>query len=169
MNRLPQAPFIRTTIVALSLSAIAMLATLARAITIEEVEASGNPATAALARSTSTPPTPQIDLEAVGGNDIFQPDRNPLPYRYRMPGESAPATESAPAEVARPVVLGTVIATDGAHFATCQLQGGRPTVVRTGDRIGEYTVIAIERGKVTFKNDAGMTFDVAATRPGTSK
>ncbi|MEO5569250.1 MAG: hypothetical protein ABIR92_12205 [Gemmatimonadaceae bacterium] len=150
----------------LAISAILLIATLVRAIRVTPVEASPNPATAALVRSTATAPIPEIDLEAVGANGIFQPDRNALPYRYRMPGETAPDDAVAGPEPARPVVLGTVISTDGSHFATCQMPGGRPTVVRVGDRLGDYTVTAIERGRVTFKNAAGALLEITATRPG---
>jgi type IV pilus biogenesis protein PilP len=83
-----------------------------------------------------------------------------------MPGESAPDDAAAP-EPIKPVVLGTVVATDGSHFATCQLPGGRPTVMRVGDKLGEYTVTAIEKNKVTFRNAAGRILEITATRPGT--
>jgi hypothetical protein len=166
MARLPQAPYIRASLTLLVVSSTLAIGALVRAIRVTPVEASGNPAAAALARSTSTPPVPEIDLEAVGANDIFQPDRNPLQYRYRMPGETAPDNTPGP-EPVKPVVLGTVIATDGSHFATCQMPGGRPTVVRVGDRLGDYTVMAIDRNTVTFKDAAGKVFDIAATRPGT--
>lgn len=149
----------------LALSFVLMVTSAVRAIRVAPVEASENLAGTSLARATSTPPAPEIDLEAVGANDIFQPDRNPLPYRYRMPGESAPDNTAIP-EPAKPVVLGTVIATDGSHFATCQMPGGRPTIVRVGDKIGDYTVMTIDRNKVVFKNAAGRLIEVTANRPG---
>ena len=166
MAKLPQAPFIRTAIVTLALASVLLIASLVRAIRITPVEAAESTTSAELARVTTPPPAPEIDLDAVGANGIFQPDRTALPYRYRMPGEPAPNDAGAP-EPIKPVVLGTVLATDGSHFATCQLPGGRPTVVRVGDKLGEYTVTAIERDKVTFKNAAGRTIEITATRPGT--
>ena len=45
----------------------------------------------------------------------------------------------------------TVLATDSAHFATVQMPGGRPTVLRKNDQIGEYTVQSIERGEMFGK------------------
>lgn len=168
MPRLPQAPFIRSTVALLAISAALVLVTLTRAIRITPVEASQGQATAALVRSTSTPPVPEIDIDAIGANDIFQPGRAALQYRYRMPGETAP--DDTPAvEPTKPVVLGTVISTDGSHFATCQLPGGRPTVVRVGDRLGDYTVTAIERSKVVFRNAAGRLIEVLVNRPGTDQ
>lgn len=166
MRRLPRAPFIRTAVTVLAVSVILLLVTLARAIRVTPVEASENPATAALVRSTTTAPIPEIDLEAVGANGIFQPDRNALPYRYRMPGEAVPGDAVVGPEPAKPVVLGTVMSTDGSHFATCQMPGGRPTVVRVGDRLDDYTVIAIGRGRVTFKDAAGALLEITATKPG---
>jgi type IV pilus biogenesis protein PilP len=165
MPRLPVAPYLRPAMAIASVALVLFVVSLARAVSITPVQASENPATAALIRSTATAPIPEIDLDAIGGNDIFQPTRNPLQYRYRMPGESEPSNVVAP-EPAKPVVLGTVIATDGDHFATCQLPNGRPTVVRVGDRLGDYTVMSIERTKVVFKNAAGALIEIAATRPG---
>jgi hypothetical protein len=168
MARLPQAPFIRSALALLALSAVLVLVSLTRAIRITPVEASQSQATAALARSTSSPPVPEIDIDAIGGNDIFQPGRAALQYRYRMPGESAP-DDALAVEPMKPVVLGTVISTDGSHFATCQLPGGRPTVVRVGDRLGDYTVTAIERSKVVFRNATGRLIEVVVNRPGTDQ
>lgn len=166
MPRLPQAPFIRTALVALTLAFALLVTSLVRAIRITPVEAATTTTQSELVRITSTPPAPDIDLEAVGANGIFQPDRTAMPYRYRMPGEPAPDDPGAP-EPVKPVVLGTVIATDGSHFATCHMPGGRPTVVRVGDKLGEYTVMAIDRDKVAFKNAAGKTIEIPVTRPGT--
>ncbi len=166
MAKLPQAPLIRTATVFLVVATILVITSLVRAVRITPVEAAEATTAAEFARVTTPPPAPEIDLDAVGGNGIFQPDRTALPYRYRMPGEPAPDNAGAP-EPIKPVVLGTVLATDGSHFATCQMPGGRPTVVRVGDKLGEYTVTAIERGKVTFRNAAGKIFEITATRPGT--
>lgn len=166
MARLPQAPFIRTAVVALAVAFVFLITSLIRAVRVTPVEAATTTTQSELVRITSTPPAPDIDLEAVGANGIFQPDRTAMPYRYRMPGEAAPNDAGAP-EPIKPVVLGTVLATDGSHFATCQLPGGRPTVVRVGDKLGEYTVLAIDRDKVAFKNAAGKTVEITVTRPGT--
>lgn len=165
MSRLPRAPFIRTALAAFGLAVVLAIISLVRAIDIRPIEAAEQAASTELARITTTPPVPEIDLDAVGANGIFQPDRTAMPYRYRMPGEPAPDDAGAPQPIL-PVVLGTVLATDGAHFASVQLPGGRPTTLRIGDKIGEYTVTAIDRGKVTFKNAAGRPVEITATRPG---
>jgi type IV pilus biogenesis protein PilP len=136
-----------------------------RAVHIEPVQpvAGQNESTDAVA--LLSPPPPSIDVQAVGANDVFQPDRSALPSRYRMPGESAPDATPA-AEAPRPAVLGTVLSTDGSNFATCQLPGGRPTLVRVGDRLGDYTVTSIGRDVVTFKTAGGATIEVTTKRPG---
>jgi hypothetical protein len=166
MSRFPRAPLIRTATAALVISFALFVASVVRAIRITPVEAATSIAGTELARVTSPPPAPAIDLDAVGANGIFRPDRNAMPYRYRMPGESGPNDAQAP-EPMKPVVLGTVLATDGSHFATCQLPGGRPTVLHVGDKLGDYTVLAIDRDKVSFKTTAGKTIEITVTRPGT--
>ena len=166
MARLPQAPLIRTAIVTLAVAFVLLVASLVRAIRVTPVEAATPTTASELARVTSTPAAPDIDLDAIGANGIFQPSRSALAYRYRMPGEPEPDDAGAP-EPIKPVVLGTVLATDGSHFATCQLPGGKPTVVRVGDKLGEYTVLAIDRDRVAFKNAAGKTIEITVTRPGT--
>ena len=164
MSKLPQAPFIRAALVVAAIAFAVFTSSLVRAIRITPVEAAPNTNASELARVTTPPPPPDIDLDAVGANGIFQPDRTALPYRYRMPGEPAPDGGGAP-EPIKPVVLGTVLSTDSAHFATVQMPGGRPTVLRVGDRIGEYTIVAIARGRVAFKNAAGKLIEITATRP----
>jgi hypothetical protein len=164
MSKLPQAPFIRTAIVTVALAFALFVASLVRAIRVTPVEAATNQTGSELARATTTPPAPDIDLDAVGANGIFQPDRNAMPYRYRMPGEDAPSSAPAP-EPIKPVVLGTVLATDGSHFATVQMPGGKATLLRVGDKIGEYTITAIDRDRVAFKNAAGKILEITATRP----
>ena len=167
MRSLSRAPYIRTSVTALAVAFVLVVSAFVRAVRITPVESSQSATTAALVRATSMPQVPSIDVEAVGANDIFQPDRNALPSRFRMPGESAPGDAPVVAEAAQPTVLGTVLATDGSHFATCQLPGGRPTLVHVGDRLGDYTVVAIERLKVVFKTANGTLIEVAAIRPGT--
>ena len=165
MPKLPNAPFIRTALAALLVTTALLLASLVRAIRITPVEAAPAASSAALIRVSSPPPPPDLDFEAVGANGIFQPDRTALPYRYRMPGEAGP--DNTPVvEPARPVVLGTVIATDGNHFATVQMPQGKPASLRVNDQIGEYTIVAIDRGKVAFKNAAGKLIEITTTRPG---
>lgn len=112
----------------------------------------------------AAPAPATIDVAAAIDADLFSPDRTAPAERYRMPGEAAPA--AAAAEPARPIVLGTAIAADGSSFATCQLDSPRLLMVRVGDKVGEYTVRIIERGRVVFTTPAGRSFEVLAPRAG---
>ena len=105
MPRLPKAPFIRTSLLALIVSMGLAISAFVRAVRIPPVEAAPTTTDAELVRATSTPPVPGVDVEAVGENDIFQPDRRGLPSRYRMPGESGPMTAAAGPEPAKDVVF----------------------------------------------------------------
>ena len=67
----------------------------------------------------------------------------------------------------KPIVLGTAVATDGRSFATVQLGDGRPTLVHVGDKIGEWVVKAIERGKIVLVSSSGSRVDVTVPKPGT--
>lgn len=95
--------------------------------------------------------------------------RNPFSRTRRAPpwdvatGDVAPddAAHATGVDGAVPQVLGTAVAEDGSSFAMCRLGGGPATVVRVGERLGVYTVLAITRGRVTFRDAAGVRLDVA--------
>ena len=113
-------------------------------------------------RTALTKPT---DVQAAVENDLFSADRSAPEAPYRMPGENAP-DDKAVVEPMRPIVLGTVVATDGRSFATVQLGDARPTLVHVGDKIGEWAVKAIGRGKVTLVSTGGARIDVTVPKPG---
>ena len=108
---------------------------------------------------------PKSDIGATVDNDVFSVDRSAPAESYRMPGEPDPNAKAAP-QPDKPVVLGTAIATDGRHFATLQMRDGRPTLVRVGDKIGEWTVRSIERGKVVLVTAGGIRAEVTVINPG---
>jgi type IV pilus biogenesis protein PilP len=83
-----------------------------------------------------------------------------------MPDDPDPNARPAP-QPEKPLVLGTVVATDGRSFATVALADGRPILVHIGDKIGEWTVKAIERSKVTLVSTGGIRLDVTVPKPGT--
>jgi hypothetical protein len=148
---------------ALLVVALAVLATVVvEAIRVGPVEAA--PA------GTATPDAalqfadagPAVDVAAANARDPFAGDRRAPARRYRMAGDvDAVATQVAP----RPVVLGTAVAPGGASFAMCQVGPTDVVKVRVGGRVGEYTVIAIARGKVTFRAGGGEQFTVEASKP----
>jgi len=113
-------------------------------------------------RATVAPPT---DVQAAVENDLFSAERSAPAAPYRMPGEHAPDDKPV-VEPMKPVVLGTVVATDGRSFATVQLGDARPTLVHVGDKIGEWAVRAIVRGKITLVSAGGTRIDVTVPKPG---
>ncbi|HZQ37572.1 MAG TPA: hypothetical protein VFD32_16690, partial [Dehalococcoidia bacterium] len=102
------------------------------------------------------------DIAAAVARDLFAEDRTPPPRRYRLPGD-ADATPRPPAP--RPVVLGTALGTGEADFAICQIAGGAPVIVRAGSRIGEFTVLSIERTRVWFRGPDGERISIDASKP----
>lgn len=102
------------------------------------------------------------DVAAVVAHDLFKEDRTPASRRYRLPGE-ADVQPRQPAP--RPVVLGTAIGTGEADFAICQVLGGQPVIVRAGARIGDFTVLSIERTRVWFRGADGERFSIDASKP----
>jgi len=109
--------------------------------------------------------TPRTDIQAAVDNDLFAADRSAPSAPYRMPGENAPDDKPV-IEPMKPIVLGTVVATDGRSFATVQLGDARPTLVHVGDKIGEWAVKAIARGKITLVSSGGARIDVTVPKPG---
>ena len=108
---------------------------------------------------------PKSDIEAAVDNDVFSVERSAPNAPYRMPGEPDPNAKAAP-QPDKPIVLGTAVATDGRHFATLQMRDGRPTLVRVGDKIGEWTVRSIDRGKVVIVSTGGIRAEISVTNPG---
>lgn len=124
------------------------------------------PTTLASLESIKTAGTaPAMDVQAAVENDLFSVDRTAPAAPYRMPGENAPDDKPV-VEPMKPIVLGTVVATDGRSFATVQLGDARPTLVHIGDKIGEWAVKAIVRGKVTLVSTNGARIDVTVPKPG---
>jgi hypothetical protein len=102
------------------------------------------------------------DVAGAVARDLFQEDRTPPPRRYRLPGEP----DATPRPMApRPAVLGTALGTGEADFAICQIPGGQPVIVRAGARIGEFTVLSIERNRVWFRGADGERFSIDASKP----
>lgn len=156
----------RTAASALAFAAAVALWTLVRAIRLEAV-ADATPMQFATAEALAPRPRPAIvDVRAAVERDLFSPDRAAPAQRYRIPGETDPAVQVVPIEPPRPVVLGTAISDATHSFATVTLEAGAPVIVHMGDRLGEYTVKAIERGHVVFATPDGKKLDIPALKPG---
>ena len=131
---------------------------------VDAVRAPDIPAVAAkpvvmVALAPPREPSP-VDLDVAVDADLFSPDRRAPDEPFRMPGDPAPrmAQTSGPT----PRVLGTAVAPDGSSFASAQLAGASPRIVRRGDRLGDYTVTSIARGHVVFTASSGTQVDIAA-------
>lgn len=150
----------RIATLALALAAIAFGWTAIRAVRADPLPSVSPMAIARIDAITHRVPRPTVDLKAAVENDLFSPDRTAPSGSYRLPGETG-SSDKPVVDVQRPTVLGTAVATDGRSFATLQLGDSHPTLVHVGDKIGEWVVRAIERGKVTLVNAAGVRADVA--------
>lgn len=158
-------PRVRLALFALLVSALLLVFAVMRAVRIEPTEPE---ASVLAARSGAQMPVTrvvQIDPEQVVQQNIFAFDRTAPAGRYPMPGEfidePAPVASSGPPP-ARPQVLGTAVGLDGSAFATAQLPNMSPRIVRVGDKLGIYTVVAITRGTVTFRAADALTFEINA-------
>jgi hypothetical protein len=158
-------PAMRAAIVLL-LVAIATLGwTLAHALRAEALPETALSSNGAEPIKRAVPPGP-ANVQAAVESDLFASDRSAPSAPYRMPGEKSAEVKQAAAEPPKPVVLGTAVANDGKSFATLQLGDSGPTLVRVGDKIGEWVVKAIDRGKVTIINPSGGRADLVVPKPG---
>ena len=134
----------------------------AGAIRVDPVNAAAPPASVPDSALRFAATAPGADVAGAVARDLFTDDRRPPARRYLMPGENDTPT-GGPAPL--PAVLGTAIGSDGEHFATALIAGGLPTIVRVGSKIGAYTVVAIERGKVTLRGPDGSRSTIDASKP----
>jgi hypothetical protein len=155
----------RAALVALLVSIIVAGWSLSNALRVEALPDVPPTTLASLESIKGAGSTPAMDVQAAVENDLFSADRTAPEAPYRMPGEHAPDDKPV-VEPMKPIVLGTVVATDGRSFATVQLGDARPTLVHVGDKIGEWAVKAIVRGKVTLVSTSGARIDVTVPRPG---
>ena len=103
-------------------------------------------------------------MEAAVQGGLFEADRTAPARRYRAPGEESdePAAKEAPV---LPVVLGTAVSDSAHSFATVQLADSHATIMHVGDKIGEYTVYTIDRGRVVFTNAARKKLEIPELKP----
>ena len=166
LRQLTAAPGGTPVIVAVAVGVALVLWSLVDAIRLDAVP-EGPP----LAFATAEALAPQgraarVDVYATVQRDLFAPDREAPPERYRIPGEDDPTLQAEVVEAPKPVVLGTAISDRAHSFATAQLEGGPPTIVRVGDHIGDYYVKTITKGHVVFVTTNGTTIDIPALKPG---
>jgi hypothetical protein len=156
----------RVALAALAISVIAVGWSLANALRAEALPTLPPTNIASIESIKRGPIVPPTDVEAAVDNDLFSADRSAPDVPYRMPGESRPDDRPV-AEPMRPIVVGTVVATDGRSFALMQLGSDKPKLVHIGDKIGDWSVKAIGRGKVTLLGPTtGARVDITVSKPG---
>jgi hypothetical protein len=158
-------PAIRAALAALTIAVVILVWTVVRATRPAPLPRVTPMAIAQLDAGAYRAARPFVDINAAVDNDVFSPDRTPPSGSYRLPGEAGP-DDKAVVEVQRPMVLGTAVATDGRNFATVELGDSGPKLVRVGDRIGDWFVRAIERGKVAFVTSSGVRADLGVATTG---
>jgi hypothetical protein len=154
----------RGAIATLALSLAVALWTLAHAIRIEAVPEGAAPQFSVGGALSTPAAAPPISVAAAVDADPFAPDRNAPETRYRAPSEESVEVAAKVAAV-EPVVLGTAASDPVRGFATVQIGDGAATIVRVGDKIGEYTVKSIERGHVVFTTPSGKKLDIPELKP----
>jgi hypothetical protein len=155
----------RAALTLLAAGAVATAWTLVNALRAEAIP-DAPPTTVASLQGVTQSGKARNDIGSIVENDLFSADRSAPAMPYRMPGDPDP-NEKPAALPDKPVLLGTGVATDNRNFATVQLGGDHPTLVRVGDKIGQWVVRAIERNKVVLVTATGAKIDISVPRPGT--
>jgi hypothetical protein len=155
----------RIALAALAIASLTAIWTLVRALRTEPLPPVTSLTVASLDGAKRGAYRPPVDIQAAVDNDLFAEDRSAPDNPYRMPGESGPDDKPA-VEPLKPLVLGTAVASDGRSFATMQLGDASPQLVHVGDKIGEWTVKAITRGKVVLVGNTGTRAELSAPKPG---
>jgi len=154
----------RGAIAVLAISSVLALWTLVNAIRIAPVPEIAAPAFASSAALAAPGLGAAADVEAAVQGGLFEADRTAPAHRYRAPGEES--DEAAPkAAPVLPVVLGTAVSDSAHSFATVQLAESNATIMHVGDKIGEYTIHTIERGRVVFTNAAKKKLEIPELKP----
>jgi hypothetical protein len=164
MREYSRTPAMKAALTALAIPAALLLWTLVRALRPSPLPPAVPAQVAsadAMKRGNVRPPA---NVELAVENDLFAEDRSAPANPYRMPGEADPNAKPR-VEPMKPFVLGTAVATDGRHFATLQLGDSGPKLVRVGDKIGEWVVKSIERGKVVLVSTEGTRAELVAPKP----
>jgi hypothetical protein len=166
MREWSKTPAMRAALGLLAIAAATTVWTLVRALRADALPSAAPVAVASLDAIRRSTPRPMADIQAAVENDLFAVDRTAPAAPYRMPGENAP-DDKPRVEPMKPIVLGTAVASDGRNFATLQLGDASPTLVHVGDKIGEWVVKSITRGKVVLVGTTtGTRAELAAPKPG---
>jgi hypothetical protein len=164
MREWVKTPAMRIALVVLGASVVVFGWTLARALRAQPIPTVVPTTVVGLDAVTRAGARQVADIQAGVENDLFSPDRSAPETPYRMPGENN-SNDKPRIEPQKPIVLGTAVASDGHNFATLQMGMDSPKLVRVGDRIGEWTIRSIARGKVVLEGTEGNRAELGVPNP----
>ena len=139
--------------------------TLTCALQLTETEVGVVPALPNPGELSPPPSAPTVDIEVAVSRDAVDIARSAPTNRYLLASE-IPEVSAPVAPPPRVVVLGIALADGGRSFATCQVGAERPVIVRVGDKLGPYTIKAIEAKRVTVTLPGGAVQIIAALNSG---
>jgi hypothetical protein len=161
MKRLLNIRSVQIALGALALALVLVAWTAARALRLDSTTAAPPPSFATADALAKAPMVVPVDIGTVVGMNLFSPERKAPARRYSLSGY-APAVAVTPP--AKPLVLGTAVASGNRSFAVCRLPDGPSTIVYVGDKVGIYTVKSIGRNQVIFFAPGEEPFAVNASR-----
>lgn len=155
----------RAALGAVAVALVFAVFTLVRAVQLTEAPVGTVPVLPNPGELSSSVSTVKVDIPEVVSHDIFDMSRAAPTNRYLLASE-IPEPETPAAAPPRVVVLGIAMADGGRSFATCQVGAERPVIVRVGDKLGPYTVKAIESKRVTVTLPGGAVQIIAPLNSG---
>lgn len=98
--------------------------------------------------------------------DPFHPERRRPTRPFRLPSEPM-TNETEPAATQDALhLIGTAVFADGSGFAICQLGGQSPRLLRLGERLGEYELSSVAKGKASFLTSTGTRVEITVPKAG---
>lgn len=155
----------RAAIFAFVVAVFVVLYSFVRALQVSELPGAEPPVLPNPASLAAPPLPPLVNVHAVISQDAFDISRVAPTNRFLLPSEM-PEPEAPAAALPRLVVLGIALADGGRSFATCQVGAERPMIVRVGDKIGPYTIRAIESKRVVIVLPTGAVETISALNTG---
>lgn len=165
MRELTSAPLVRAALGALAVAAAIAVVAVAGVIRAD-VAPTGDPRAGTSSFVLVPPPVKEpTDIREAVAHDVFASDRQAPGVRYRAPGDEEVAARRSAAAPERPIVLGTATSVSAPAFAVAQMGSDRPAIVHVGEKVGDYTVLTIDRTHVVFASPSGEKFDIQPSTP----
>lgn len=175
MNGILAHPRVRVALAALAGSALLAVVSLRRALEISPLPAARPaPASAAPPAVADRADYPIEYLMVAVGRDPFSPQRRPSGVYYPPGMEPLPETEpTAPdpepyTPAAPPIRLIGILLAPGGRAVALLEGGGQPArIVRVGERMGDHTLVLVERGRAVLRSASGNRLELKLSQPGT--